>query len=327
MRRNFVRKILGFGLAAAVLTASFASATVVGAQELELTVTAPAGAGGGWDSASRSLQEVMMSTGNAKSVQVVNVPGAGGTVGLAQFVGAAKGSSDQLLVAGITLVGASISNNSPVDLTQVTPIARLTGDPLVIVVPKDSPIRTIADLQATIKEDVAKTIWVGGSAGGADHILAALVTQASGEDPSKINYVAYSGGGEALAAMLGGQATAGVSGYGEWQGQIESGDLRALAISYPDPIEGIEAKPLKAQGLDIELVNWRGVLAGPGVEGDDLEALKTAVDKTVKSPEWQAVLKARGWTDYYAPAEEFKTFIGSETERVRGILKSVGLAN
>lgn len=165
MRRNFVRKILGFGLAAAVLTASFASATVVGAQELELTVTAPAGAGGGWDSASRSLQEVMMATGNAKSVQVVNVPGAGGTVGLAQFVGAAKGSSDQLLVAGITLVGASISNNSPVDLTQV------------IVVPKDSPIRTIADLQATIKEDVAKTIWVGGSAGGADHILAALVTQ------------------------------------------------------------------------------------------------------------------------------------------------------
>lgn len=322
-----MRKILGFGLAAAVLTASFASATVVGAQELELTVTAPAGAGGGWDSASRSLQEVMMATGNAKSVQVVNVPGAGGTVGLAQFVGAAKGSSDQLLVAGITLVGASISNNSPVDLTQVTPIARLTGDPLVIVVPKDSPIRTIADLQATIKEDVAKTIWVGGSAGGADHILAALVTQASGEDPSKINYVAYSGGGEALAAMLGGQATAGVSGYGEWQGQIESGDLRALAISYPDPIEGIEAKPLKAQGLDIELVNWRGVFAGPGVEGDDLEALKTAVDKTVKSPEWQAVLKARGWTDYYAPAEEFKTFIGSETERVRGILKSVGLAN
>jgi putative tricarboxylic transport membrane protein len=327
MRRNFVRKILGFGLAAAVLTASFASATVACAQELELTVTAPAGAGGGWDSASRSLQEVMMATGNAKSVQVVNVPGAGGTVGLAQFVGAAKGSSDQLLVAGITLVGASISNNSPVDLTQVTPIARLTGDPLVIVVPKDSPIQTIADLQATIKEDVAKTIWVGGSAGGADHILAALVTQASAEDPSKINYVAYSGGGEALAAMLGGQATAGISGYGEWQGQIESGDLRALAISYPDPIEGIEAKPLKAQGLDIELVNWRGVFAGPGVEGDDLEALKTAVDKTVKSPEWQAVLKARGWTDYYAPAEEFKTFIGSETKRVRGILKSVGLAN
>ncbi|MCA2370978.1 tripartite tricarboxylate transporter substrate binding protein [Agrobacterium genomosp. 3 str. CIP 111-78] len=321
-----MQKFIGFGFAAALAAVGFA-VTPVKAQQLELTITAPAGAGGGWDAASRSLQEVMMATGAAKSVQVVNVPGAGGTVGLAQFVGQAKGNPNQLLVAGITLVGASISNNSPVDLTQVTPLARLTGDPLVIVVPKDSPIKTMADLQATIEKDVAKTIWVGGSAGGADHILAALVTKASGQDPAKINYVAYSGGGESLAAMLGGQATAGVSGYGEWEGQIKSGDLRALAISYPEPIPGIEAKPLKAQGFDIELVNWRGVFAGQGVEGKELEALQAAIEKTVKSNEWQTVLKARGWTDYYAPSDEFKTFIGSETERVRAILTSIGLAN
>ncbi|TRB04286.1 tripartite tricarboxylate transporter substrate binding protein [Agrobacterium tumefaciens] len=321
-----MQKLIGFGFAAALAAASFA-VTPVKAQQLELTITAPAGAGGGWDAASRSLQEVMMTTGAAKSVQVINVPGAGGTVGLAQFVGQAKGSSNQLLVAGITLVGASISNKSPVDLTQVTPLARLTGDPLVIVVPKDSPIKTMADLQATIGKDVAKAIWVGGSAGGADHILAALVTKASGQDPAKVNYVAYSGGGESLAAMLGGQATAGVSGYGEWEGQIKSGDLRALAISYPEPIPGIEAKPLKAQGFDIELVNWRGVFARPGVEGKELEALQAAVEKTVKSGEWQTVLKARGWTDYYAPSEEFKSFIGSETERVRTILTSIGLAD
>lgn len=317
-----------FAAATAVTVAlSGAFAGSLAAKELELTITAPAGAGGGWDAASRSMQEAMMATGAAKSVQVINVPGAGGTVGLAQFVGTAKGNPDQLLVAGITLVGASISNKSPVNLKQVTPIARLTGDPLVIVVPKDSPIQTIADLQAAIKKDVASTIWVGGSAGGADHILAALVTKASGADPAKVNYVAYSGGGESLAAMLGGQATAGISGYGEWEGQIKSGDLRALAISYPEPIEGIEAKPLKAQGLDIELVNWRGIFAGPGVEGEELEAIKAAVDKTVKSDQWKAILKARGWTDYYAPSDEFKTFIGSETERVQAILKSIGLAD
>jgi putative tricarboxylic transport membrane protein len=127
--------------------------------------------------------------------------------------------------------------------------------------------------------------------------------------------------------MLGGQATAGVSGYGEWEGQIKSGDLRALAISYPEPIEGIEAKPLKAQGLDIELVNWRGIFAGPDVQGAELDALKTAVDRTVKSEQWQAILKARGWSDYYAPADEFKTFIASETDRVRAILTSIGLAD
>lgn len=323
-----MRKFIKYGLLAAAV-GSVVSLTNVqaSAQDLELTITAPAGAGGGWDSAARSLQDAMRASGNAKSVQVVNVPGAGGTVGLAQFVGAANGSPDQLLVAGITLVGASISNKSPVDLTQVTPLARLTGDPLVIVVSKDSPIQSIDDLLATIKADVAKTIWVGGSAGGADHILAALVTKAAGAAPSKVNYVAYSGGGEALAAMLGGQATAGISGYGEWQGQIESGDLRALAISYPEPIPGIEAKPLKAQGLDIELVNWRGIFAGPGVEGAELDALKAAIDNTVKSEQWQEILKTRGWADYYAPADEFKTFIASETERVHAILKSIGLAD
>ncbi|MEJ6848090.1 tripartite tricarboxylate transporter substrate-binding protein [Sinorhizobium fredii] len=321
-----MRQFLKTAICLAALAGTALYPGLSAASDLELTITAPAGAGGGWDSAARSLQEAMMATGQAKSVQVVNVPGAGGTVGLAQFVGSAKGAADQLLVAGITLVGASISNNSPVDLTQVTPLARLTGDPLVVVVPKDSPIKTIDDLLATIKKDVATTIWVGGSAGGADHILAALITKSAGADPSKINYVAYSGGGEALAAMLGGQATAGVSGYGEWEGQIKSGDLRALAISYPEPIAGIEAKPLKAQGLDIELVNWRGIFAAPGVEGEDLEALKAAVDNTVKSQQWQDIVKARGWTDYYAPSDEFKGFIASETDRVRTILTSIGLA-
>ncbi len=313
------------GLSAACLAVLTALSPAV-AQDLELTITAPAGAGGGWDAAARSLQETMVKTGNAKSVQVVNVPGAGGTVGLAQFVQSAKGAKDQLLVGGITMVGAIITNKSPVDLDDVTPIARLTGDPLVVVVPKDSKIQTLADLMAAIKADVAGTIWAGGSAGGADHILSALITQAAGADPSKVNYVAYSGGGEALAAMLGGQVTAGISGYGEWQGQIESGDLRALAISYPEPIEGIAAQPLKAQGVDVELVNWRGVFAGPDLADADKQALATAVEKTVKSPEWQEVLKARGWSDYYAPADEFKAFVASENERVHATLKSIGLA-
>jgi len=306
--------------------AAIVPAASVQAQDLELSITAPAGAGGGWDSAARSLQDVMMQTGNARSVQVMNVPGAGGTVGLAQFVQGAKGSPNQMLVGGITMVGAIITNKAPYDLTNVTPIARLTGDPLVIVVPASSPYQTMADLMEGIKKDVGHTIWAGGSAGGADHILAALVTQAAGVDPAKVNYVAYSGGGESLAAMLGGQVTAGVSGYGEWQGQIESGDLRALAISYPEPIEGIAAQPLKAQGIDIELVNWRGIFAGPAISAEDKAVLETAVEKTVSSPEWKELIKAKGWSDYYAPSAEFTSFIASEDARVHEILKSIGLA-
>ncbi|WP_435169269.1 Bug family tripartite tricarboxylate transporter substrate binding protein [Falsirhodobacter sp. 1013] len=310
----------------AACLAALVMAGPLAAQDLELSIVAPAGAGGGWDSAARSLQEAMMATGAAHSVQVLNVPGAGGTVGLAQFVQGAKGSADQMLVGGITMVGAIITNGAPYDLTNVTPIARLTGDPLVIAVPASSPYQTMDDLVKGIKADVSRTVWAGGSAGGADHILAALITEAAGEDPSKVNYVAYSGGGESLAAMLGGQVSAGISGYGEWQGQIESGDLRALAISYPEAIEGIEAKPLKEQGLDIELVNWRGIFAGPDISDEDKAVLEGAVEKTVKSPKWQEILKARGWSDYYAPSDEFTTFIASETDRVHEVLTSIGLA-
>ena len=292
----------------------------------ELTITAPAGAGGGWDGAARSLQQVLTEEGIATSVQVINVPGAGGTVGLAQFAPSAATDPRQLLVAGITLVGAIISTGAPVALSQVTPIARLTGDPLAVVVPASSPIQSMDDLLEAIRADVGGTIWAGGSAGGADHILAALITQAAGEDPAAVNYVAYSGGGEALAAMLGGQVTAGVSGYGEWQAQIEAGELRALAISYPEPIEGIDALPLKAQGIDVELVNWRAIFAGSDLTDEQKAALSAGIERVVTSAAWQEVLEARGWSDYYMPADEFAAFLTEETENVRQVLTSLGLA-
>lgn len=234
---SLTRRSLAIAAAAAL---SFAVLPTAQAQApLELKITAPAGAGGGWDGASRVLQQVMVSTGAAKSVQVVNVPGAGGTVGLAQFVNTAKGDGNQLLTMGITMVGAILTNKSPVDLSTVTPIARLTGDALVIVVPATSPHKTVKDLAAALKADTSKVVWAGGSAGGADHILAGLVAKAAGGDATKLNYVPFSGGGEALAEMLGGRVTAGVSGYNEFEPMIKAGKLRALALSSDERMAGV----------------------------------------------------------------------------------------
>ena len=312
--------------AAAGLALALGTAGAAAQEELELTIIAPAGAGGGWDAASRSIQEVLPSIGQARSVQVVNVPGAGGTVGLAQFATSGEGDASELLVGGITMVGAIITNQSPVNLDAVTPIARLTGDPLVVAVPADSDIQTIDDLLQRISEDVGGTTWAGGSAGGADHMLAALITEAAGEDPGATNYIAYSGGGEALAAILGGQVTAGISGYGEWEGQFEAGELRPLAISYPEPIEGLDVPTLREEGVDVELVNWRAVFAKPGLSDEDKARLNDAFAAMVESEEWQQLLEARGWTDYYLPADEFAAFLDSEEERVGNILRSLGLA-
>lgn len=301
------------------------SATSAHAQ-LELKIMAPAAPGGGWDAASRSLQQVMMKTGVAKSVQVTNVPGAGGTVGLAQFVNAAKGDGNQLMVGGITMVGAIVANKPPVNLDMVTPIARLTGDPLVIVVPANSPHKTVEDLAAAVKADVGKVTWAGGSAGGVDHILSALFVKAAGGDASKLNYIAYSGGGEAIAAIVGGKVSAGISGYGEFEGQIKAGKMRAIAVSSAQRVDGADVPTLKERGLDIEVLNWRCVVAAPGISQEQRKVLTEAIARTVKSSDWAELLKAKGWDDYYLPGDEFAAFLKSEQARIGEVLKSIGLA-
>jgi putative tricarboxylic transport membrane protein len=313
------KTIRGVAFAAMTLVASSAFA------QQELKIIAPAGPGGGWDSAARSIQQVLTQTGIAKSVQVVNVTGAGGTVGLAQFVNQAKGDPSQLMVNGITMVGAILTNKSPVTLDQVTPIARLTGDPLVIVVPANSPIKSVKELADAVKADPAKVTWAGGSAGGADHILAALFAKAAGSDPSKVNYIAFSGGGEALAAMLGGRVTAGISGYGEFESQIKAGKLRALAISSGKRLANADVPTLKEQGLDVEVVNWRAIVAGPDITAEQKKSLTETVEKVVKSKEWAEILKQRGWEDFYLAGEPFTAFLKEEQVRVGDVLKSVGL--
>jgi putative tricarboxylic transport membrane protein len=313
------KTIRGVAFAAMTLVASSAFA------QQELKIIAPAGPGGGWDSAARSIQQVLTQTGIAKSVQVVNVTGAGGTVGLAQFVNQAKGDPNQLMVNGITMVGAILTNKSPVTLDQVTPIARLTGDPLVIVVPANSPIKSVQELADAVKADPAKVTWAGGSAGGADHILAALFTKAAGSDPSKVNYIAFSGGGEALAAMLGGRVTAGISGYGEFESQIKAGKLRALAISSGKRLANADVPTLKEQGMDVEVVNWRAIVAGPDITAEQKKTLTDTVEKVVKSKEWAEILKQRGWEDFYLAGEPFTAFLKEEQVRVGDVLRSIGL--
>ena len=319
----FTRRTFALALSA-VLGATLTSGVHAQAP-LELKIIAPAAPGGGWDGASRSLQQVMTATGAAKSVQVINVPGAGGTVGLTQFVNTAKGDGNQLMTMGITMVGAILTNKSPVGLDTVTPIARLTGDALVVVVPANSPYKSMKDLATALKADTSKVVWAGGSAGGADHILAGLIAKASGGDATKLNYVPFSGGGEALAEMLGGRVSAGVSGYNEFESQIKAGKLRALGLSSGARMAGVEVPTIKEQGLDVELVNWRGLVAAPGITAAQKAALVAAVDKALKSTEWANVRKARGWDDAYMNADTFAAFLKADQARVKEILTDIGL--
>ena len=291
----------------------------------DLRIIAPAKPGGGWDQTARALEEVIRAGGGAKSVTVENVAGAGGTVGLAQLVDKEKGNANVLMVNGLVMVGAILTNNSPATLEQVTPIARLTGEYEVIVVPAASELKTLADLVGKLKADAGAVPFGGGSAGGTDHILAGLIAKAAGADLAKLNYVPFSGGGEALAAVLGGHVAAGISGYSEWEGQIKSGELRALAISAPVKQDGIDIPTLMEQGVAVELANWRAVVAAPGIDDAGKKALMDVVDAAVKSDGWKKVLADKKWTDLYLPGDAFTALIKEENMRTTEVLKTIGL--
>jgi putative tricarboxylic transport membrane protein len=297
----------------------------VSAQAVDYSIIAPASPGGGWDQTARAMQAALQDEGISSTVQVVNVPGAGGTIGLAQFARQAQGDPTQLIVGGYVMVGAILTNSSPVTLQEVTPIARLTGEYEAIVVPAASPIQTIDELMAQFKEDPGSVSWGGGSAGGTDHIAVGLIANAAGVDPTAMNYIAFSGGGEALAAILGGQVTAGISSYSEFQSQVEAGALRLLAVSSEERLEGVDAPTLKESGIDVVLENWRMVAAGPDLSEEQVAAITADIEKMAKSQAWQQTLETKNWQDTYLAGDAFRAQLAEDIAQTETILKDIGL--
>jgi putative tricarboxylic transport membrane protein len=284
----------------------------------------PANPGGGWDQTGRALGAAMQSAKAVQSVQFDNKGGAAGTIGLTQFVNSAKGDPNAMMVGGMVMVGGIALNKSPVDLNMVTPLARLTSEYEVVVVPASSPYKTMGDLVKAFKADPGKISWNGGSAGGTDHILAGLIARAVGVDPTKVNYVASKGGGDQIANIVGGHVSVGVAGLGEFAEHIKSGRMRGLAVSAATASEGVPS--LKEQGIDVVLGNWRGVFGAPGITPAQRDALIAAVKAGVDSAAWKESLTKLGWEAVYLSGDAFKSFLDEDTKRIRGILESLGLA-
>jgi putative tricarboxylic transport membrane protein len=303
------------------LALSLAAGAVAAQPSLKMMI--PANPGGGWDQTGRNLAAAMQSAKLVSGVQFDNKGGAAGTIGLAQFVNGSKGDPNAVLIGGMVMVGGIILNKSPVNLSQVTPIARLTSEWEVIVVPANSPHKTMADLVKALKANPGKVSWGGGSAGGTDHILVGLIAKDVGVDPAKTNYVPFKGGGEAIAAILGGHVTAGVSGIGEFIEHIKSGKMRALAQSSPKAIEGIPS--LKEQGINVELGNWRGIFGAPGISAAQRDALVKLVRSATETPAWKSTLEKLGWEPWFLAGDDYKKFLDEDIKRVGGIIESLGL--
>ena len=293
------------------------------AAQSSLKMMIPANPGGGWDQTGRNLAAAMQGAKLVSGVQFENKGGAAGIIGLAQFANQAKGDPNAVMIGGMVMVGGIILGKSQVNLSQVTPIARLTSEWEIVVVPANSPLKTMADLVRMLKADPGKVSWGGGSAGGTDHILAGLIAKAVGVDAVKVNYVPYKGGGEAIAAILGGHVTVGVSGIGEFAEHVKSGKMRALAQSGPSKLDGIPA--LKELAIDVELGNWRGIFGAPGITPQQRDALVKLVRDATETPAWQATLAKLGWTGWFLGGDAYAKFIDEDIKRVGGIIESLGL--
>ncbi|MCD2514023.1 Bug family tripartite tricarboxylate transporter substrate binding protein [Comamonas endophytica] len=285
----------------------------------------PANPGGGWDTTGRALGKALQDAGVASSVTYDNKGGAAGAIGLAQFVNGSKGDPNALMVMGAVMLGGIITGKPPVNLTQATPLARLTSEYNVFVLPANSPYKTMADVVAQLKKDPGSIKWGGGSRGSTEHIAAAMIARAVGVDPAKINYVAFRGGGEAISAILGGNVTVGGSGMSEFAEYISSGKMKAIAVTSGQRLAGSNVPTLKEQGIDVEIGNWRGVYGAPGISRAQRDALIAMLDKAVKSPSWAESMKKNDWTAAWLAGDAFASFVDTEFASLRATMVKSGM--
>ena len=318
MRRNDFLKTL-----AAMAAAGLLPSTARAAANIKMMI--PANPGGGWDATGRALGKAMQDAGVASSVAFENKGGAAGALGLAQFVNASKGDGNAMMVMGAVMLGGIITGKPPVSLSQATPIARLTTEYNVFVLPASSPLKSMADVVAQMKKDPATVKWGGGSRGSTEHIAAAMIAREVGVDAAKINYVPFRGGGEAVAAILGGNVTVGGSGYSEFAQYIESGKMRAIAMTSATRLKGINVPTLKEQGINVEIGNWRGVYGAPGITPEQRKALTDLVQKAIGSKSWAEALEKNNWTPAVMVGKEFEDFVDREFASLRATMVKAGM--
>jgi putative tricarboxylic transport membrane protein len=291
----------------------------------DFRILVPNPAGSGYDITARVVATVLGSAGIARGVEVFNLPGAGGVVGLRRLA-YEHGNAALVMLMGLGLVGAEITAGAAVTLGDTTPVARLVQEPSIVVVRRDAPYGSFEDLISSWRADPAGVPAGGGSAaGGPDHLATMLVAEAAGISPSRVAYRRHDGGGDLLAAVLGREVAFALSGLSEYAGQIASGQLRALAVTSEEPVAQVPAPTVRAAGLDVVFNNWRGIVAPPGLSTADVTALRATIAGLDASPPWAAARARYGWTAAHLSGDAFGAFMAGERDRVTGVLRRLGV--
>lgn len=295
----------------------------------DILMIIPNSPGGGYDLTGRAAVDAMRAndvTGSDFTVE--NVIGAGGTRAMGSLMGQV-GDEHTMMTVGLGVVGSLYSFANDYRLDDATPLAQLMSEPEAVFVPADSPYENINDLLEAWKADPgAFPVGGGSSPGGPDHLFPMQLAQVAGIDPNEVNFVTYDGGGPLKSALLGKKIGIGFSGPGELLGYLESGELRALAVSGAErspQAELADVPTLTEEGVDLVFVNWRGVLGPPDISEETADRLIGYLEKMHETPEWQETLETNGWTDDFKTGDEFRTFLEEQDRRVSDTLTELGL--
>jgi putative tricarboxylic transport membrane protein len=287
---------------------------------------APANPGGGWDTLVRTTARVLQEEGLAEvNFAPINVPGGGGSVAWAQ-IAADAGNPHKLFAVSPPIILVPLAGQSAYDHTAFTPVARLITDYAVIVVQADSPHQTIGELMAAIEADPSLAVGGGSAPGSMDHIAGAGAASAAGLDARTVNYIPFSGGGEALVALMGGHVAAVSTGAGEVQAQLASGDVRALAVSSAERVETLPDVPTFVEsGIDFTFDVWRGVMGPPDMPAEAVAYYADMFEQMIATDGWKDAATQLGWINAFQGPDAFGAFLDAQKEQFSTILGDIGL--
>lgn len=286
----------------------------------------PGGAGGGWDGTARGTGEALMNAGLVGNATYENMSGGGGGVAIANLIENAESSEGTLMVNSTPIVIRALTGEISQSFRDLTLVAGTVGDYAALVVTADSPITSMEDALAMYREAPLDFAIGGGSVpGGMDHLVAAIVMQGAGEDPTAFNYIGYDAGGEAMAGLLSGEIDALSTGFSEAVALAEQGEIRILGVTAPERVPAYDAAPTFAeQGIDAQFVNWRGFFAAPGLPEEKLTAYQELLAAMMETPEWEEVRGRMGLVNIFRPGSEFSDFLEAQEKQIGDLMRELG---
>jgi len=314
----------------AAATATFAMTGVAHAEEHQMMDSVhfliPGGAGGGWDGTARGTGEALVNSGLVGNATFENMSGGGGGVAIANLIENASSSHGTLMVNSTPIVIRALTGEIAQSFRDLTLVAGTVGDYAALVVTADSPINSMDDALAMYREAPEDFAIGGGSVpGGMDHLVAAIIMQGAGEDPTAFNYIGYDAGGEAMAGLLSGEIDALSTGFSEAVALAEQGEIRILGVTSPERVPAYDAAPSFAeQGIDAQFVNWRGFFAAPNLPEEQLTAYQEMLAAMMETAEWEEVRGRMGLVNIFRPGEEFRAFLEAQEEQIGNLMRDLG---